>query len=73
MPFVDSAATAHQWATERAIDLWVIYASDFDPGTLMRIRDAHLAIVADGGKFAVVIPEGGVPTETESLMCLYRI
>ena len=73
MPFVDSAATARQWATERAIDLWVIYASDFDPGTLMRIRDAHLAIVADGGKFAVVIPEGGVPTETESLMCLYRI
>src|SRR5262245_12324713 len=58
MPYADTAATARSWARDRAIDAWVVFASDLDAQTAASIRPGIDAARADGAQVAVVIAGG---------------
>jgi 2-aminoethylphosphonate-pyruvate transaminase len=61
MPYADSAATAHQWATARAVHLWCLFAGDWDGATLRALAPALAEARADGAKVAVLVTPGQVP------------
>ncbi|HEY3073282.1 MAG TPA: aminotransferase class V-fold PLP-dependent enzyme [Candidatus Limnocylindrales bacterium] len=65
MPHADSAETARRWATERAIDLWVLFEGDLDAPTLAALSPSLDDVRADGGRLAVVAPSGCEPTSGE--------
>jgi 2-aminoethylphosphonate-pyruvate transaminase len=58
MPFADSAATAHRWATERAVTLWAIVAGDLDDADLAALIPGIAAARADGALLALIVPPG---------------
>lgn len=66
MPRADSAATAHAWATARAIDLWAIFEGDLDGPTLRALGEAFEAVRADGARLVLVAPSGPEPTSAEA-------
>ena len=65
MPYADSAATAHRWATERAVALWAIFAGDLPPAALAALGPGVDAARTDGAMVAVVVAEGQPPTAEE--------
>src|SRR5439155_24863792 len=66
MPHADSAETARRWATERAIDLWVLFEGDLDAQTLLHLESELAQVRADGARIAVVAPSGCEPTSGET-------
>jgi 2-aminoethylphosphonate-pyruvate transaminase len=54
MPYADSAATARRWATDRAIDLWAVFAGDLDPVTVETMAGALADARRDGARVAVI-------------------
>ncbi len=54
MPYADSAATARRWATDRAIDLWAVFAGDLDRVTLETLTGALAQARRDGARVAVI-------------------
>jgi 2-aminoethylphosphonate-pyruvate transaminase len=65
MPFADGPATAHAWATERAVLLWVAFGGDLSAADLAALAAGWPAINADGGRLALVVPPGAQATPTE--------
>ncbi len=58
MPFALTAATAHEWATERSISLWVVYASDLPRPAAEELGRSLAGVRADGCRIAVVDSSG---------------
>ena len=58
MPYADSAATAHRWATERAVALWALFAGDLPPAGVEALVAGIDGVRADGGRLALVVPPG---------------
>ncbi|MFZ5852975.1 MAG: pyridoxal-phosphate-dependent aminotransferase family protein [Chloroflexota bacterium] len=56
MPYADTVETARRWATERAVDLWAIFAGDLAAGALEALAPALAVVRADGARLAVVGP-----------------
>lgn len=56
MPHANSAATARRWATERAIDVWVLFARDLEVAPAADLGDALQAVRDDGGCVVTVTP-----------------
>jgi len=54
MPYAETAETARRWATERAVDLWAVFAADLDAGTAAALMPGLKAARADGARVAVV-------------------
>jgi 2-aminoethylphosphonate-pyruvate transaminase len=65
MPYADSSATAHRWATERAIALWAFFAHDLAPSDLEALAPGLAAARADGARVALVVPDGHVAAQRE--------
>ena len=58
MPYADTAETARRWATERAVDLWAIFAADLSPATLEALAPSLTVVRGDGARVALVGPGG---------------
>jgi 2-aminoethylphosphonate-pyruvate transaminase len=54
MPYADSALTARQWATQRALALWVLFAGDIPASDLRLLAPAFQAIRVDRGRLALI-------------------
>jgi hypothetical protein len=54
MPYADSALTARQWATQRALALWVLFAGDIPASDLRLLAPAFQAIRVDRGRLALL-------------------
>ncbi|MBA3779381.1 MAG: alanine--glyoxylate aminotransferase family protein [Chloroflexi bacterium] len=54
MPRADSAETGHRWATERAIDLWALFAGDLSGEELQQLEGGLIAVRRDGGRSALI-------------------
>jgi len=65
MPYALTAATAHEWATDRAISLWVLFAGDLTRSQAEALRPAVAALRADGGRVAMVVSKDDAPTDAE--------
>ncbi len=65
MPFAVSAVTAHEWATERSILLWVFFAGDLPRADAEALEPSVLAIRADGGRIALVATKDDVINRTD--------
>jgi 2-aminoethylphosphonate-pyruvate transaminase len=65
MPYARSAETARDWATNRAIDLWVVFAGDLPEKVLEAVTPSLTAIREDGGLVGIVAREGERPSEGE--------
>src|SRR4051794_33403476 len=68
MPIADSAETGRRWATERANDLYAIFAGDLDPRDIDVLTLQALAAKRDGAKFAVIVPNDGKPSPGEQVL-----
>ena len=66
MPNAATADTAHRWATNRAIDLWVLFEGDLDAATLAVIHGQLAEIRADAARAAVIAPSGCEPTSGDA-------
>lgn len=58
MPYADTAETVRRWATERAVDLWAIFAGDLAPEVIEALRPSLTVVRADGARIALVGPGG---------------
>jgi 2-aminoethylphosphonate-pyruvate transaminase len=58
MPYADSAATAHAWAHDRAIEAWVVFEADLGPERLAALAPGLDAARSDGARVAVVRTDG---------------
>ena len=65
MPYADSAATAHAWATERAISLWVLFAGDIPSTALGPLARDLEAVRLDGATIALVVTDEVEPSSIE--------
>jgi len=65
MPYADSAATAHRWATERAIALWTIFSGDLAAAKIAALTTDFGSVRADGGNVALIVPPGVEPSALE--------
>ena len=65
MPYADSPETVHEWATERAISLWVISSGDLDPESVDTLGRGFAEARADGARLALIVPPGGEPSAAE--------
>ena len=68
MPYALTAETGHKWATERAVKLFAIFAGDLSTADVVVLQAASIKARADGAKFALIIPEGGEPTQAEQVL-----
>lgn len=68
MPYAVAADTAHHWATERAIALWVWFAGDLPPAVLATLAEESRPVRADGARFALVAAAGQPPRADEEAM-----
>lgn len=67
MPYALTSDTGRDWATNRAIGLFVVYAGDLAEDDLMRLHILSGPARKDGAKFVVVVPEGAHPNPAEML------
>jgi hypothetical protein len=65
MPFAVSSATAHEWATERSISLWVFFAGDLPRAQTDFLGPSLAAIRADGGQVAIIVSRDDAPSVAE--------
>lgn len=65
MPYAESRNTAHLWATERELSLWVLFAGDLAPGDTATLVETSPASQADGAVWVLVIPPETTPLESE--------
>ena len=65
MPYADSAATAHRWATERAIALWTLFTGDLSAPDVEALAADFAPVRADGARLALIVPPGQEPTASE--------
>lgn len=68
MPIADSAETGRRWASERAVELFAIFAGDLSAGDVEQLKLQSLAVKRDGARFAVIVPEGGMPSPAEQVV-----
>lgn len=61
MPVAVAPDTAARWATERAIDLWIVVADGLGPGHAETLGGELQAVVADGALVAFASRDGTVP------------
>lgn len=58
MPYAATATTATEWATDRAVSLWVLFAGDLTEQQVTQLILGSEPVKADGALFAlVVMPE----------------
>ncbi len=65
MPYAVAADTAHRWATERAIALWVYFAGDLPATALASLGAGLNSVRADGAHIALVVPAARSPRGDE--------
>ena len=58
MPHADSAATARRWATDRAVDLWALFAGDLATDAFAALAASFAPVREDGARLALVVPDG---------------
>jgi 2-aminoethylphosphonate-pyruvate transaminase len=68
MPYAIATDTAHHWATERAIALWVWFAGDLSSAALATLAKEFGPVRADGARCALVVPAGQSPRADEEAM-----
>jgi len=68
MPYAIATDTAHHWATERAIALWVWFAGDLSSAALATLAEELGPVRTDGARFALVVPAGQSPRADEEAM-----
>lgn len=68
MPYALSLETARAWATERAVEVFAIFAGDLTPADLQMLQMQSMAARHDGAKFVVIVPEGAQPAPGESVL-----
>lgn len=61
MPWVDDAATAGAWASDRAIDLWLLSTDNLTASAAAALAAGWPAVRADGARLAVLLPAAGNP------------
>jgi len=65
MPYADSVATVRSWTSERAIEVWTLFAGDLPTATLAAL-DADLQSVRnDGATVVLVVPDNVTQTPLE--------
>ena len=65
MPYALRAGTAHQWAKERAVDLFCWFAGDISPSDLSRLSESLAWVRLDGARLAVIATASGEPSSEE--------
>lgn len=65
MPYARFADTARRWATERAVNLFAIFAGDLADEAVRTLHAQSAGARADGARFVLIVPEGGRPTPAE--------
>lgn len=65
MPYAATADTAHAWATERAIALWVCFSGDLAPAAVEALGAGISAMRLDGARLGVIVAPGQAPTTSE--------
>lgn len=65
MPYARSAATAREWATNRAIDVWILFAGDLPPQAIFDIALSFQRLRADGCQIGMIATEGSNPSDEE--------
>ncbi len=61
VPYADSATIATEWAHNRAIHLWVMYASDLAQSVVEQLTASLQQVRDDGAKIGLVVAPGETP------------
>jgi 2-aminoethylphosphonate-pyruvate transaminase len=65
VPYALNDETARRWATERAVELFVMFAGDFGPEEVEALGRGFAAARVDGARLAVIDVPGGRANEAE--------
>ena len=65
MPYAEHETSAEAWATERAITCWAWFSADLSQRSLQALRDTAAESRADGATWALVVPDGRMPSDGE--------
>jgi 2-aminoethylphosphonate-pyruvate transaminase len=65
VPYALNAGTAHRWATERAVELFVMFAGDLSACDVVALAADFASVREDGARLAVIDAPGGRAGDAE--------